>query len=1492
MFYNSLKLIQKSSVSLLTLCLSQTAQAAPVDLFFSEYVEGSSYNKALEIYNGTGATINLTGNYIVEMYYNGKTTADLTIPLSGTILSGDVFVVRPTDATDATIIAQADQTYGIAWFNGDDALILKKGGANGTILDSIGQKGFDPGTKWGSSPISTEAHTLRRKPTVCHGDTNPNDAFDPAKEWDGFPQNTFDGLGSHTYPSTKIHTLQGNGMTSLEVGKVHIIQGVVIGDFQTTTQLNGFFVQEEASDADTDPTTSEGIFVYDNNIDVSVGQVVRVQGTVQEFYGLTELAKVTSVSICGDGASVTPTPITLPLTSNTVLEHYEGMLVKLPQTLTVTDNYNLGRYGEVVLANGRLLIPTMTTTPGTAANTLQAQNNLNRLLMDDGSLVVNPPLIPYPGPSLSATQTLRSGDTVTGVTGVLDYSFDQYRLHPTSPPAFVATNPRPSSPVAVGGTLKIASFNLDNYFNTFGCVSCRGAENATEFTRQRDKIINALKTTDADIVGLMEVENDGYGTSSAFQDLVNGLNAVTSPGTYTFVDADAATGMTNALGYDAIKVAMLYKPTIVTLVGAAKALNTGAYANQNRPPLAQTFQHLATGGKLTVVVNHFKSRGSNTSGSTADDDKNDGQGMSNATRTAAARDLTAWLATDPTGSGDSNFLLIGDLNAYALEDPLMAIKSAGYTDLVQKFMGANAYSYIYDGEAGYIDHALTSANLLPRVTGVTEWHIDADEPSVLDYNENDKSVGQLTSLYTAAPYRASDHDPLIIGLSLTDSPPAVVSTTPPTGATNIAIDADMAISFNESVMVTDSSFTINCSSSGVHPVMVSGNGANYTLNPTPDFANNETCTVTVLATQVSDVDTNDPPDQMTTDYSWQFTTITPPPTPAKLQSYLFVSVDGSGQGRVISDPQGIDCSSDKCQYPYDQATQVTLTPIPADGSKFSSWGGNTDCVDGEVIMTSNKLCIAFFALLPPPSVTLTVTKSGTGTGIVASLPAGIDCGTTCAAAFNVATPVTLQVTPDANSQFIGFNGDEDCSDGNVTLNTAATCNALFELLPTVTSPPPTPVTFNLTLQVTGKGSVTSSPAGIDCGTIGTANYLSGTPVNLTALPAEGYQFTGFTGDESCAAGQFNLATNVTCVANFIEVVAADLPKFVANHYEIPADAKVLTIAIQRPTGTTSSLTVNYATQDDTAIAGRDYVATTGNVTWTEGDKTDKIITITLLRGEQKVVPEEKVFSMVLTDAKGTQLDTTTVSLLAGQISPPPLPESPLPSSPQLSEPIPETTGLLEPANIKTPELLPESMPVPTSEPVPTATLVLTPSDTMPVLTTVPTIEEASNPVWLIDNPRCPTEGWLDWVCNAQWQTLHNLEIGIHGILSSGILEGTINNQGWVSNLIIKPQSLVIGGVVTGYITNQGQMIDFEFVGMSVKGGTLSGTIRNNSLVGGYFQDVHLAANTHIRGGKLRGDIIGDINAPALLEDLVIAEGSRLVGVKIGKRVRLAKGVKY
>ncbi len=176
-----------------------TASATPTDLFFSEYVEGTSFNKALEIFNGTGAPVDLnTGQYVIQMYFNGATSPGLEISLLGTVANGDVHVVTNA-AADPAIIAVADRvTISTSWFNGDDAAVLRKGGVNGPILDVIGQVGFDPGSEWGTGLTSTQDNTLRRKPTIQAGDTNGSDAFDPSLEWDGYAVDTFDGLGWHT----------------------------------------------------------------------------------------------------------------------------------------------------------------------------------------------------------------------------------------------------------------------------------------------------------------------------------------------------------------------------------------------------------------------------------------------------------------------------------------------------------------------------------------------------------------------------------------------------------------------------------------------------------------------------------------------------------------------------------------------------------------------------------------------------------------------------------------------------------------------------------------------------------------------------------------------------------------------------------------------------------------------------------------------------------------------------------------------------------------------------------------------------------------------------------------------------------------------------------------------------------------------------------------------------------------------------------------------
>ena len=238
--------------------------------------------------------------------------------------------------------------------------------------------------------------------------------------------------------------------------------------------------------------------------------------------------------------------------------------------------------------------------------------------------------------------------------------------------------------------------------------------------------------------------------------MVNGLNAVAGAGTYALVNPGVS------LAADAITVGLIYKPSQVTPVGAAATLTTSAAFNlTQRQPLAQTFQQTSTSEKFTVVVNHFKSKGSSAGGA-GDTDAIDGQGASNGTRTRQAQDLAAWLATNPTGTTDSDYLIIGDLNSYAKEDPVTTLANAGYNSVLP----ITSYSYVFDGQVGSLDHALATSSLAAQVTGAEKWHINADEPSVLDYNTDFKSAGQIISLYNADPYRSSDHDPVIVGLNL------------------------------------------------------------------------------------------------------------------------------------------------------------------------------------------------------------------------------------------------------------------------------------------------------------------------------------------------------------------------------------------------------------------------------------------------------------------------------------------------------------------------------------------------------------------------------------------------------------------------------------------------------------------------------------------------------------------------------------------------------
>jgi hypothetical protein len=142
----------------------------------------------------------------------------------------------------------------------------------------------------------------------------------------------------------------------------------------------------------------------------------------------------------------------------------------------------------------------------------------------------------------------------------------------------------------------------------------------------------------------------------------------------------------------------------------------------------------------------------------------------------AAQELATWLAGDPTDSGDSDVLIIGDLNSYDKEDPIDVLTASGYTDLVARFGGEFAYSYVFDSQLGYLDYALANESLLPQVTGTTEWAINADEPDLLDYDTSFKQDAQ-DAIYAPDPYRSSDHDPVIVGLDL-DAPPVCSAAEP------------------------------------------------------------------------------------------------------------------------------------------------------------------------------------------------------------------------------------------------------------------------------------------------------------------------------------------------------------------------------------------------------------------------------------------------------------------------------------------------------------------------------------------------------------------------------------------------------------------------------------------------------------------------------------------------------------------------------------------
>ncbi|MCC8255850.1 ExeM/NucH family extracellular endonuclease [Vibrio campbellii] len=841
--------------SLLALTIASALSAnANAEIILSQYVEGGSYNKAVEIANTGDAAVTLTG-YELAKSSNGGGTWGSTFDLSQvTLQANQVYVLAHGDASDA-IKAVADHTEkSVTNFNGDDPIALLKDGEVHDIIGVMGDVDFGKDT------------TLVRNSDAL----TPSATYD-ASQWTAFEKDNIDGLGelNATEPPapfacevdgqqpnfTTIQDIQGEGDTSPFIDgypyitdEDHFVTGVVTA--VTTGLTKGFYLQ--ALESDNNDKTSEGLFIHTDAADTALkaGDVVCVKGKVQEYYSNTQLASDAN-SYVKTGTSDIPRVTDLVIkegeTLREALERHEGMQVELTSAsdLFVTRNFSYdydSRRNNMMLSHeAPLFKPTqLHAAESDAAVELAKDNAANRVYLESDGKAPNGQIPYYPDFAKDADQDgsseqhIRLGSRVEGLQGVVAYSYNEYRLIATNEvdnTNFVTTGEgfdvaRKDAPAIADSDLRIASFNVLNYFNSVAdsghenpTGQNRGATNLDEFLIQQAKIVVAMNKMDADIIGLMEVENNGFGDSSAVKNLVDALNAEIedTEDHYTYVEiADQDKYQDEYFGSDAIMVAILYRANEVTPKEAAKVIVTPeqhieentitrgddaegnpAYDKYQRHSLLQTFTVKETGKDLSVVVNHFKSKGSECIeewiAGVEDSEPADLQGNCNNFRVSAAN-----VVGDALKGIEGDVLVMGDLNAYGMEDPLLTLtdyskekygrdiytaayttigggelqvektkieKGYGYHNLNTVLHGADTFSYTYSGELGNLDHALASNSLAQKVVAIEDWHINSLESNLFEYSS--KYTGDMPKYKDA--FSASDHDPVIIAIDFPDT---------------------------------------------------------------------------------------------------------------------------------------------------------------------------------------------------------------------------------------------------------------------------------------------------------------------------------------------------------------------------------------------------------------------------------------------------------------------------------------------------------------------------------------------------------------------------------------------------------------------------------------------------------------------------------------------------------------------------------------------------
>ncbi|MEQ7512293.1 ExeM/NucH family extracellular endonuclease [Xanthomonas campestris] len=541
-----------------------------------------------------------------------------------------------------------------------------------------------------------------------------------------------------------IADVQGEDTRSPFDGRLVEVEGIVTAD--TRLGLAGLFVQQPG----TEPRRSHGVFVTGaGEAQVAVGDRVRIVGTVREVgaggdASLTTL-QATTLEVL---ASNQPVPVRMLSGPPANWEALEGEHVRLA-AVTLNGSDRLASNGELIAAfGGRLWQPSEVAAAGTPAFAqTEADNARRRVLLDDARNGRTPKAVSY----LPAEANLRVGSLLRQVDGIVDQRYDgQYRIQVLAP----LTLPALPAPVApqVGGDLRIASFNLENFFNGNGrgggFPTKRGARTHEQFQAQLAKLVATIVPLQADVAALMELENDGNDGDTAVTQLVAALNAAGKDKDWRFVDSGSGPGD------DAIRVGIVYRSTQVTPVGKPATLTGGPFDSHSRVPLAQAFRS-RRGATFVVVANHFKSKGCGTA-SGADADQHDGQACWNATRTESAKRLHQWLQSDPTGAKTKLAVLLGDFNAYAMETPMRSLRASGWQDAFAVVGVKQPYSYVYDGMSGRLDHALLSPAMAKQLRGAAEWHINADAMDDAGYAKRN----------LPGPWRSSDHDPVLLGFAL------------------------------------------------------------------------------------------------------------------------------------------------------------------------------------------------------------------------------------------------------------------------------------------------------------------------------------------------------------------------------------------------------------------------------------------------------------------------------------------------------------------------------------------------------------------------------------------------------------------------------------------------------------------------------------------------------------------------------------------------------